>query len=318
MEERKWEELDMDCLVNVLGRLDIEMLILDIPFVCKRWHKASLSPLCWQHLDFSKILDIFTSRLKDKNFHVSPIDRKMNPTSNFEDKDLFVTTLIKSVIKRNNKSTVSLVFPMCYTIEALIYAAEECPALKYLVLPIDVILFDEKFPIVSLIRKWRNLEVLGLESVICLEEILTQINLHCNNFVGLDVTTTARFGKDKAYTWFHVGRVPILKQHASAVVTLLPNIKHLILRHAILERENLVMILQGCKQLEYFDARHCLGFEADDDEILKLASHIKTFMFEGSSVKEQDTLFSEALAWTLSDGDECEYNFFDDEDLFGS
>ncbi|KAA8519405.1 hypothetical protein F0562_013661 [Nyssa sinensis] len=318
MEERKWEELDMDCLVNVLGRLDMESLILDIPFVCKSWHKASLSPLCWQHLDFSEILAPCTTRLKDKHFHVSHVWRKVNPTSNFEDEDLFVTTLIKSVITRNNKSTVSLVFPLCYPKEALIYAAEECSTLKHLVLPTDVLLFDEKFPLVSFIRKWRNLEVLGLESVTCLEEILTQVSLHCNNFVGLDVTTTAGFGKDKAYTWFDVGRVPIGKHQASAIVTLLPNIKRLILRHAILERENLVVILQGCKQLEYFDARHCLGFEADDDEILKLASHIKTFMFEGSSVKEKDSEFSGPAVCTFFDGDDYEYNFFGDDDLFCS
>ncbi|KAL7177283.1 hypothetical protein ACSBR2_030602 [Camellia fascicularis] len=46
MEGRKWEELNMDCLVNVLGRVGIESLILDIPFVCKSWSKATLSSLC--------------------------------------------------------------------------------------------------------------------------------------------------------------------------------------------------------------------------------------------------------------------------------
>ncbi|KAA8548418.1 hypothetical protein F0562_000102 [Nyssa sinensis] len=43
----------------------------------------------------------------------------------------------------------------------------------------------------------------------------------------------------------------------------------------------LVMILQGCKELVHFDVRDGRGFKVND-EILKLASHIRTFMYEGS------------------------------------
>ncbi|THG21927.1 hypothetical protein TEA_009199 [Camellia sinensis var. sinensis] len=45
----------MDCLVNVFGRVGIESLLLDVPFMCKPWYKATLSRLCWGKLDFSKI-----------------------------------------------------------------------------------------------------------------------------------------------------------------------------------------------------------------------------------------------------------------------
>ncbi|CAL5416712.1 unnamed protein product [Camellia sinensis] len=44
----------------------------------------------------------------------------------------------------------------------------------------------------------------------------------------------------------------------------------------------MMMILQGCKELKYFDVRDCLGFDEGDDEILKLASHIQTFKPERS------------------------------------
>nr|CAN63346.1 hypothetical protein VITISV_012622 [Vitis vinifera] len=37
MEGRKWEELNMDCLVNVFQRVGMESLLLDVPFVCKSW-----------------------------------------------------------------------------------------------------------------------------------------------------------------------------------------------------------------------------------------------------------------------------------------
>ncbi|CAL5353666.1 unnamed protein product [Camellia sinensis] len=116
----------------------------------------------------------------------------------------------------------------------------------------------------NLISKWKNLELLRLEGTFHLQEILAQINIHCKNFIGL--------GIPRAY----------IQHKASAIVTLLPNIKQLFLRHASMEKENLVMILQGCKELKYFDVRDCISFDEGDNEILKLASHIQTFEHKGS------------------------------------
>ena len=59
MEGRKWEHLNMDCLVNVFQRVGMESLLLDIPFVCKSWHKASRDPQCWEYLIFPE----YTSNL---------------------------------------------------------------------------------------------------------------------------------------------------------------------------------------------------------------------------------------------------------------
>ncbi|XP_077215587.1 F-box protein FBW2-like [Tasmannia lanceolata] len=52
MEDRKWEDLEMDCLLNVFGRLSLEDMVLGVPFVCRSWYKASTNPLCWQVLNF--------------------------------------------------------------------------------------------------------------------------------------------------------------------------------------------------------------------------------------------------------------------------
>lgn len=52
MEERKWENFSSDCLVNIFKRLDLEMLLLDVPLVCKNWYQALLDPLCWQKIVF--------------------------------------------------------------------------------------------------------------------------------------------------------------------------------------------------------------------------------------------------------------------------
>ncbi|XP_059630059.1 F-box/LRR-repeat protein At3g48880-like [Cornus florida] len=253
MEERKWEELNMDCLVNALGRLEMESLLFDIPFVCKSWYKATLNPLCWHHLDFLKITDSFKSRL----------------VGGYRLKRLNATRLVKFVINRSGGSAVSLVIPRDCKQEAFVCVAEGCPALKYLELPF--LLWEENSILPSLISKWKNLQTLSLQSsYINIKAILTQVSLHCKNFVDLRTSSRCYIG-----------------EHESLVIgTLLPNIKYLDLRETYLNRENLVRILKGCKKLVHLDVRHCKGFEGDD-EILKLASHIPTFMYEGSRVLEE-------------------------------
>lgn len=45
-----------------------------------------------------------------------------------------------------------------------------------------------------------------------------------------------------------------------------------------------MVILQGCKELVRLGFCECVGFEVDE-EILKLASHIRTFEYECSRAK---------------------------------
>ncbi|PSS35681.1 F-box protein, partial [Actinidia chinensis var. chinensis] len=252
----QWEELDMDCLVNIFGRLGLESLVLDVPFVCKSWYRATLNPECWRRIDFSKLklhdswyYDDFTSRL----------------ISTYRIEGHFpITTFIKSVVKRSGRSATYIAFPDYCTEEALLYVADECPALRALVLPSNV-LHGREFKIENHMSKWTNLQFLKLQTCFQMQEALVQISIHCKNFVALAIAG-AKIGKDEA----------------SAIVNFLPNIKVLHLRYASMEKENLVTILQGCKQLKLFDARNCIGFDEGDEEILKLASHIPSFKHKGS------------------------------------
>lgn len=52
---------------------------------------------------------------------------------------------------------------------------------------------------------------------------------------------------------------------------------------SFLPRYALVILLHGCKDLEFLDVRNSRGFKETDEEILKLASHISTFMCDGST-----------------------------------
>ncbi|XP_059630061.1 F-box protein FBW2-like [Cornus florida] len=216
MEERKWEDLNLDCLLNVYERLGVESLVLDIPFVCKSWYKATLSPQCWRHIKLPMLSCDFGSRLK----YADRVE------------ELGVRGIIKFAIKRSARSVVSLEMPGNLSCKSdkdlLVYIANECPVLKDLTLSTDLSA-SEMSIIPGLISKWKNLE-----------------------------------------------------RDAWDVAALLPNLKYLDLSYAHLYDAHLDIILQGCKELLYLDVRYCVGFEEDDDEILKLASHIPTFLCEGS------------------------------------
>lgn len=239
----------MDCLVNVLGRVEMDSLLFAVPYVCKSWYKVSLDPVCWKRLVFPHFEQMVMKRFMEVYQSIGPFS---------------VTSFINSIIRRSNRLATALVLPDYCTKEALEYAADECPALKVLELPSDL-LKRESSIIPELISKWRNLEQLRLERPPNLEEILHQISCHCKNFFGLSVIDSE-----------------VWENEVSAIVSL-PNIKYLILRGTFIERKSLVMILQGCNKLELLDIRDCIGFEGDD-ELLNLASHINAFKLGGSTL----------------------------------
>ncbi|CAL2263513.1 unnamed protein product [Prunus armeniaca] len=55
---------------------------------------------------------------------------------------------------------------------------------------------------------------------------------------------------------------------------------------AKVNRDGLVTLMLGCKDLVMLDAKDCSGFEENDDEISKIASHISQFMCEGYEFPE--------------------------------
>ncbi|PSS35684.1 F-box/LRR-repeat protein [Actinidia chinensis var. chinensis] len=265
MMKPKWEDLDRNCLVNIFERVGMESLLLAVPFVCKSWYKATLIPQSWQHLDFSVLI------YDDSRYDVDFPSRLMD-TYRVEG-DFPINTFIKSVVKRSGRSATYIALPelpnRCMD-EALLYVADECPALRTLVLHFKAFqgFHGPRSKVPNYISKWTNLQSLKLQSSFDLQELLTQISIHCKSFVALAIEC-AKIGTDEA----------------SAIVNFLPNIKVLDLRYAFMREENLMTILQGCKQLELFDARDCIGFNEGDEEILKHASHIRSFKHEGSTTE---------------------------------
>lgn len=254
LEKRRWEEMDEDCLVNIFQRLGLEDLTLGVPFVCKSWFRASLDPLCWRVLD------------------LEPLD--FMPWSNFTKRfmrqyslrQFSFTGFMKLLAVRSRGSAVELRFPLVFgaSVHDLFYASAECPGLKKVVLP--NLLSEDEVYIPELVGKWKELELLEMQSKpASFLEMVAQISLNCNNFAALRM-----FGSIKP-------------DDASAIIKLLPKLKHLCFDKSYLPKEQLLMIMDGCKELEILSVRDCIGFEADE-EIMKRALGIKFFDCEGSKL----------------------------------
>ncbi|XP_050374633.1 F-box/LRR-repeat protein At3g48880-like [Argentina anserina] len=272
-DERRWEELNVDCLVNIFGRVGMESLLLDIPFVCKPWHQASLNPSCWESLVFPELTNPNTY---DDEYTYSCFD-KFSYVYEFDGIHVSVDAFVKFVIDRSKGRTTLLELSPCASEDVLKYAADQCPHLKALSLPSDLI-DNESRIIKELIGKWKHLESLVLGNSDKLEKFLT----HCKNL---------RF--------LHVENASVGEKEAKAIVTFLPELKKLILKGASINRDEVVTLLHGCKELRphhlaplkelvHLDVSNCEGFDGKDEEIAKLASHIANFTSEGSYVDDDD------------------------------
>jgi hypothetical protein len=49
-----WAEMEMDCMVQVFVRLDLEDLAAAAPLVCRGWRRAAADPSLWRALDLRR------------------------------------------------------------------------------------------------------------------------------------------------------------------------------------------------------------------------------------------------------------------------
>ncbi|KAG9445022.1 hypothetical protein H6P81_016362 [Aristolochia fimbriata] len=121
----------------------------------------------------------------------------------------------------------------------------------------------------NMIGKWKDLRHLKMAPLPWnLEEILREISSHCKHFMGLEMSG-----------W-------IGWEQVSAIVNLLPQIKHLHLHLTPvpewifqLQIKHLLSILEGCKELEVLDVKDC--WVEVDDKLLEMAAHIRRFECSG-------------------------------------
>lgn len=254
-QERKWENLPSDCLVSIFCYLGLVELTVTLPFVCKSWYEASLDPRCWKKLDF-QALDFCSESNLERRFK-----QEYGVRSSFS-----FSAFMKLCVSRSRGSAVELATPYiegASILQDLIFASIECPRLK--VLAITGIYHQDDNQLHDLISKWKELEILKITwKPISIVEILEQISINCPNFIGLHL-----------YGLFHV-------VETRAIARCIPRLKILMISGSTICKEDLMVILDGCKELEVLDVSNCAGFDVDNDIIMK-ASKIKKFECEGTT-----------------------------------
>ena len=128
MEGRKREDLSNDILVNVLGRVGMESLLLDVPFVCKSWYKACREPQCWEHLIFPTFIKPYSgfNCWEDICWELEiPNWGFIKRLAITYQENLSVTAFVKFIVNRSCGNATIIELPSGCTEEALAYVAYE-------------------------------------------------------------------------------------------------------------------------------------------------------------------------------------------------
>ncbi|KAJ4732334.1 F-box/LRR-repeat protein [Rhynchospora pubera] len=259
-EERRWEDMDTDCLVNIFRRLGLEDLTLAVPFVCRSWYRASLDPTCWRVLKF-RGLDFMPWSNLSKEF-----SNRYGLPGRFS-----FSGFLKFCVARSHGESIEVELPLLFgaTLNDLTYISLECPKLKKAVLP-NLQTEDEPH-LPEIIGRWHELEQLEMEcKPSSFQELVDQLRQNCTKLVSL-----------KLYGSFK-------NDDVSATVSKLPKIKRLCLSKSYLPKDKLLAILTGCKCLHELIVKDCVGFEVDEEVSKRvLSAGIKIFEHEGSKLVDE-------------------------------
>ncbi|XP_020599291.1 F-box/LRR-repeat protein At3g48880-like [Phalaenopsis equestris] len=251
--DRSWEDMEMDCLFIIFSKLGLDDLSTSIPFVCHSWSAAARHPFSWRILNFRSIdfmpWSSFASRFKAL-FHVSKFS---------------FSGFIKLAIRRSEGFAGELWLPPLASVEDLILASEGCPKLRKLALPGLTLKEETQIPI--LLSKWKELRLLELESKPSnFSQLVVKISQNCIHFIELKMPNSA-----------------INKDDVLAMHKYLPKLRSLDLSRAYLPKKELLLIAEGCRELQRLCVKNCVGFE-EDEEVKRKACKIETFECEGSKM----------------------------------
>lgn len=148
------------------------------------------------------------------------------------------------------------------------YVCARCPRLRRLALP--RLTADDEARLPDLVPRWPLLEHLELEAKpsFSFPALAAQLALHCPGFASLKTSGAVK------------------PEDAAAVARSLPRLRSLCLDRSYLPKEHLLAILAGCRGLREFSARSCVGFDDNDEEVIRRGARIQRFDVGGSKLAE--------------------------------
>lgn len=225
---RRWEDLNIDMLVNIFQSFDLFQLISVIPQVCPAWQLACSDQRLWKTLDLSVMQSNFIKTQAPPYVFVDTPSREK------------LTRILKICLNLSRGNLLTLIFHYNLYVDnnQLTYTAKRCPRLKRLVMPAWEKL--EKRTICSAFQEWKDLESLTMPSLEEPAYVIEKIGRSCKKISELKIMD------------------PCDVLLASALVAFLPNLKVLSVRCTLLSKSALVTILDGLKKLEVLNISHCV------------------------------------------------------------
>lgn len=243
--ERSWADLTYEALVEIMKRVGFEELYVAVPLVCKAWKAAALDPACWERVH---IEPCFRARCESAAWWQPPFEAK-------------VDYMLKLAVDRSMGSLLELSTRHCSN-SALAYLGSRCSSVRLISVASSPGITDPS--ICQIAKACRHLEHLDVsECQYVTSESLEQIGLNCKS---LTVLKRNRFIGD--YDPARKSRLPLEYPRTSSTPAnadaevlvfskLMPNLKHLELRHSKLSDQGLVALVDGCSNLEYLDLTGC-------------------------------------------------------------
>ncbi|CAL5341183.1 unnamed protein product [Camellia sinensis] len=254
-----WAELTHECLINILSRLTLEDRWTRSMFVCKSWFQASQDPRLHSLFDLQTHFD-------------SVAESPLWWTTQFERR---IDSMLRSVVEYSDGSLTEIRIRHCSD-RSLSFVAQRCPNLQVLSIKSSPNVTDESIAkIASGCPKLRELDVSYCYEIS--HESLALIGKNCRDLKIL---------KRNFMNWLdpsqHVGIVPEAylnacpqdgDSEAAAIGKFMPHLLHVELRFSKLSAKGLVLICEGCPNLEYLDLSGCANMTSRD--IVNTSSNLK-------------------------------------------
>ncbi|CAL5007837.1 unnamed protein product [Urochloa decumbens] len=260
-ETRDWTELPVDALLAVFGKLDGVDILMGAGHVCRPWRRATREePELWRRVHMRR-----RARLAY---------------------DVDIEAAARTAVRRSAGRCEALLAedydgaPMGYDDDFFLFLADAAPMLKSL----RLISCNKVFPqmINQTIRKFPLLEELELSLYHrgSIDDCLIGISEAC------PLLTCLRLNHDR----FYYLRMPFMGgwcKCKSTEVARMRRLRSLQLFGNSIRNEELSAILDGCRQLESLDIRHCLKVRMNDEMRARFA-RVKTVRLPEDSMEDYE------------------------------
>ncbi|XP_074273645.1 F-box protein SKIP1-like [Silene latifolia] len=245
-----WTELTHECLINILSRLTLEELWKGAMAVCKPWMEAC------KDSSLHKVLDLehyFESSTESTRWWSPEFERKIDG-------------ILKSVVDWSDGSLLEIRLRHCSD-HSLVYAAQRCPKLEVLSIKSSQNVSDTAMiEVAKHCTKLKELDIsfcheISHESLALLGSNCPELKILKRNFMNWMDSSQ------------HKGIVPngyldALPQdgdnEAAAIAKYMPGLEVLEIRFLKLTGKGLIMISEGCVNLQYLDLYGCANLTSRD------------------------------------------------------